>query len=66
MNEITCFHCARHYDATLKNCPHCGAPADSPVKLEKSLRQKRFVWWFIALVIFCAIMMVWLPPQWSQ
>jgi len=70
MSQITCFHCARPYDDTQKTCPHCGAPAEPPEKLEKSERQKRFVWMFIALVIFCAIMIVWLPryipPEWSQ
>jgi len=68
MPDITCFHCARSYDSHLKACPHCGAPAEPPEQKMRRDKTQRFIWLFIALVVFCAIMIVWLPrfipPQW--
>lgn len=58
----SCKHCGRDIDSDDKVCPHCGIPL---APNHAGQRQRTFVVWFIILVIFCFIMMFWLPPDWS-
>ncbi len=61
MRELTCKHCNGKVSDISTNdqkCPNCGMPL--PPNLDASPR-KRFKLWFIALVIFCIAMMIWLP-----
>lgn len=61
MSEIRCFHCAQNYDNQLDYCPYCHAP--SPAQQDKELagKKNKFIWLFFGLVIFCGLMIVWLP-----
>lgn len=62
MNNLSCQHCSGSVEAADNSCPNCGIPL--PPNHDKQ-RQKRFVVWFIGLVIFCVFIMLWLPPDWS-
>jgi hypothetical protein len=62
MRELTCKHCGSTVKAADVSCMSCGIPLPPNHGTE---RQRKFIFWFIALVIFCFIMMFWLPPDWS-
>jgi len=57
-----CQNCDHEVDSTDQTCPHCGIPLPPN---HANLKQRRFVIWFIALVIFCFVVMFFLPPDWS-
>ncbi len=63
MRSLECKHCNGSVNAGEKNCSHCGMPL--PPNLGKAPQQK-FILFFIALIVFCAVMILWLPPDWSQ
>ncbi|NQY27709.1 MAG: protein DnrP [Piscirickettsiaceae bacterium] len=44
------------------DCSHCGIPLPPN---HGTQREQSFIYWFIALVIFCVFMMLWLPPDWT-
>ena len=58
MMNLTCKHCGGTINMGETNCAHCGMPL--PPDLGKN-PQKKFKLFFIALVIFCVIMIIWLP-----
>ncbi|NOQ94651.1 MAG: protein DnrP [Methylophaga sp.] len=62
MSTLLCKHCAGNIEAEDSSCPHCGIPLPPHHATQK---QRHFVLWFVALVLFCFFMMVWLPPDWS-
>lgn len=62
MRKLSCKHCGEGVDADDTVCPHCGIPLPPN---HGTQRQRTFIYWFIALVIFCFFMMFWLPPDWS-
>lgn len=62
MSELTCKHCGGQVQAEQRICPNCGIPLPPNHATQK---QRVFIRWFIALVIFCVFMMMWLPPDWS-
>lgn len=63
MKQLVCKHCGGAIEAGDKTCTHCGIPL--PPNLGKS-SQRKFVLFFIALIIFCFIMIIWLPPDWTR
>jgi predicted nucleic acid-binding Zn ribbon protein len=63
MRKLLCKHCGGGVNMGEKTCSHCGIPL--PSHLGKTPQQK-FNWFFIALVIFCVLMILWLPPDWSR
>jgi len=63
MKNLTCKHCGSSVEAGDENCSHCGIPL--PPDYGKS-PQKKFVLFFIGLVIFCLVMLLWLPPDWTR
>ena len=64
MTDITCNHCGRSYSHDRTACPYCHTP--SPAQQEVNLRRvaRKFILLFLALVIFCIVMILWLPPDW--
>ncbi|RLA21444.1 MAG: protein DnrP [Gammaproteobacteria bacterium] len=62
MSNLSCKHCGRAVEEDDQTCPNCGIPL--PPKHGQQ-RQRSFVFWFIGIVIFCFVMMFWLPPDWS-
>ena len=63
MKDLICKHCGGSVEAGDANCSHCGIPL--PPNLGKS-PQKKFILFFIALIIFCFVMIIWLPPDWTR
>lgn len=63
MKKMTCKHCGGEISVGDPVCPHCGIPL--PPNLG-GFSQRKFVIFFIALVIFCFVMIVWLPPDWTR
>lgn len=69
----TCMHCGGKISdgqisdgqggAQQKICPHCQIPL-SPHGPKSA--EKKFLIWFVLVVIFCIFMIVWLPPDWSS
>ena len=61
MSDLSCNHCGGSVEVGNKTCPNCGIPL--PPNLGKH-PQRRFILFFIATVIFCAVMIYWLPRNW--
>jgi predicted amidophosphoribosyltransferase len=58
MKELNCTHCSGKVKAEDEICPNCGIPL---APNHGDLSQKKFVIFFILLVIFSFVMMVLLP-----
>jgi hypothetical protein len=63
MNKLACKHCGGSVEPGDANCPNCGIPL--PPNIGK-YPQRKFILYFIALVIFCFVMIIWLPPDWTR
>ncbi len=63
MKDLVCEHCGGKVETGEKTCSHCGMPL--PPNLGKN-PQRKFKLFFIALIIFCVVMILWLPPDWSR
>jgi len=63
MTNLLCKHCGGSVKIGETSCSHCGMPL--PPDYGKS-PQKKFKLYFIALIIFCVFMMLWLPPDWTR
>ena len=63
MNDIICKHCGGRVKADQSVCPNCGLPLPPNHATQK---QRTFIVWFVVLLIFCFVMMLWLPPDWSR
>jgi len=61
MNQSVCKHCGGPISHSDLNCPNCGIPL---LAGKKSSSQRKFILFFIAVVLFCAFMILWLPPDW--
>lgn len=62
MRELTCKHCGNKVQARDETCSSCGIPLPPNHGKEP---QKRFILFFIGVCLFCVLMMIWLPPNWS-
>ena len=63
MTDLKCDHCGGNLETESETCPNCGIPLAPD---HSTQRQKKFIVWFIALVIFCFFIMFWLPPDWTS
>ena len=68
MNDLKCKHCGGNIaanDLQIQDpaCPHCGIPL--PPNMGKH-PQRKFILFFIGLTIFCVVMILWLPPDWTR
>ncbi len=61
MSDITCSHCGKAFSEKLSFCPFCKTPTAAQKERQIKAVQKKFIRYFIALVIFCIVMIVWLP-----
>lgn len=61
MKETNCNHCGQAFDEEIRVCPCCKTPTPHQKDLETAKIQKKFIRFFVILVIFCIIMMLWLP-----
>ncbi|RLA03235.1 MAG: DnrP protein [Gammaproteobacteria bacterium] len=63
MSHLRCKHCSGDVTEGDKICPNCGIPLPPNLGQE---RQRRFLVWFVLIVLFCIFMIIWLPPDWSS
>lgn len=63
MIDLVCNHCGGSVEAGDVKCAHCGIPLPPNFA---SLPQRRFILYFIGLVVFCFVVMFWLPPDWTR
>lgn len=61
MKDMHCNHCGRVIDEEMRFCPYCNTPTPKQKELETRETQKRFIRYFLILIIFCIIMVLWLP-----
>ncbi len=62
MNPLRCRHCDGYVQRGQAQCPHCGMPLPPASRIPI---HRRFLLFFVALVVFAMIMMLWLPPDWA-
>ncbi len=60
-DQVNCLYCGKKIPADVAHCPHCGAVSHFQEKGYRAGVRRRFVVWFIALVIVCGLMILWLP-----
>ena len=56
-----CLYCQHDNPADQSSCDNCGMSLPEHTERNKAQRLLRFKLFVIGLVIFCAIMIVWLP-----
>jgi len=61
MTQRTCHHCGYDFDDALPKCPNCETPAPQYNDPESAARQKKFIAFFVFLVVFCLLMVFVLP-----
>lgn len=61
MNNITCKNCLHSFDEQQGYCPVCRTPTASQQQLSTNQAQRKFIYFFIGIVIFCIVMIAWLP-----
>ena len=59
--QVNCLYCGKQIAADVAHCPYCGAVSHFQEKGYRAGARKRFVLWFVALVVFCLLMVFWLP-----
>jgi len=60
-NKVPCLYCQTKNEATQENCQHCGMPLAKDHPDGEKFRQRFFVKAFWGIVIFCIVMMIYLP-----
>ncbi|PCJ30755.1 MAG: DnrP protein [Gammaproteobacteria bacterium] len=61
MSRLVCKQCGSKLGQEDDHCGACGIPLPPN---HATQAQTTFVWWFVMIVIFCFVMMVYLPPDW--
>ncbi|MCF7201726.1 DnrP protein [Pseudomonas oligotrophica] len=56
-----CLYCQQDNPKGESECRNCGMPLPAHADGARERRQRRFLWFCIALAVFCAVMIVWLP-----
>jgi len=56
-----CLYCQQPNPPQEVECSNCGMPLPAHADTAGERRQRKFLWFCIALTIFCAVMIVWLP-----
>ncbi|MCW8866569.1 MAG: DnrP protein [Colwellia sp.] len=56
-----CLYCQTENEGATENCEHCGMPLPSKHPQDKQKKISFFIKAFWAIVIFCIVMMYYLP-----
>ncbi|WP_434457940.1 DnrP protein [Stutzerimonas urumqiensis] len=56
-----CLYCQQDNPPAEPECHHCGMPLPALADMAPARKQRRFLWFVVALTVFCAGMIVWLP-----
>ncbi|HID46939.1 MAG TPA: protein nirD [Chromatiaceae bacterium] len=60
-DQVKCLYCGKKIPADSAHCPECGAVSHFQERGYRAGVRRKFIFWFVLLVIFCAIMIVWFP-----
>ena len=63
MKQAICNHCGMPFDEQLRSCPNCDTPTPRQKERETAGIQRKFIRYFLIIVVFCVIMMLWLPRE---
>ena len=59
---LKCLYCQRENADDRTECEHCGMPLPTTSETIRTGRRIHlFRWFFVALVLFCIIIMIWFP-----
>jgi len=61
MSEITCNHCGHKFEEQQNYCPSCRTPTPAQQDLDLNAVKKKFIYFFIGVIVFCIVMIAWLP-----
>ena len=61
MPIIYCKQCGAKNDAGMTECPHCGFDLKNQDKVDNKQRVRRFMTFFIVLVMLVVFLIFWLP-----
>lgn len=59
--KVPCLYCQAKNEADQENCQHCGMPLAKDHPDGEKSRQRFFVKAFWGIVIFCIVMVIYLP-----
>ncbi len=59
--KVPCLYCTTENEDTAKTCSNCGMELPDSHPHSGDYRRKRFKWGFWFTVIFCLVMMAYLP-----
>lgn len=62
MDKIYCSHCGLEVDKSILICPKCNAPMLAKTENRAEKNAKKFKYYFIALVIFCFVV-IYVAPR---
>ncbi|HEC06101.1 zinc-ribbon domain-containing protein [Thiolapillus sp.] len=60
-DRVKCLYCGEKIPADSAHCPKCGAVSHFQERGYRAGVRGKFIFWFVVLVIVCAIMILWLP-----
>lgn len=61
MGTVNCLYCGKKISDEVSECPHCGAISHYQKRGYLAGAKKKFVLWFLVLVVVCVVAMLWLP-----
>ena len=61
MGKVRCLYCGASIADDIEFCSACGKPSHYQQRGPSISKQTRFIVYFILLVVFVAVMVVWLP-----
>jgi predicted nucleic acid-binding Zn ribbon protein len=60
-DQVKCLYCGKKISADCAHCPECDAVSHFQERGYRAGVRGKFIAWFIALVLLCVIMVLWLP-----
>ena len=61
MGKVNCLYCGEQIADDVETCPVCGKPSHYQKRGTSISKQKKFIVYFVLLVVLVAVMVVWLP-----
>lgn len=61
MSEVNCLYCGKKISDAVSECPHCGAISHYQKRGYLAGAKRKFIIWFLVLVVVSFFAMAWLP-----
>ena len=62
--KLSCNYCGQTMIEDQSACPRCGTLSPSAQHKKAKEIQRKFILFFVLIVVFCTFMILWLPPDW--